>query len=95
MRIEYSPRFNDELFEIYLFIATDSINYADLFISNLKTTIEKIPPMPYRHRQSLKSDDKEVRDLVYEGYVIVYRIVQSDKRVDIIGIFSENEWELK
>lgn len=94
MRIEYSPRFNDELFEIYLFIATDSINHADLFISKLKTTIEKILPMPYRHRQSLKSDNKEVRDLVYDGYVIVYRIVQSDKRVDIIGIFSENEWKI-
>lgn len=94
MRIEYSPRFNDELFAIYLFIAEDSITQADLFISKLKTTIEKIPSMPYRHRQSLKSDDKEVRELIYEGYIIVYRIVKSDKRIDIIGIFSENEWDL-
>lgn len=94
MRIEYSPRFNDELFAIYLFIAEDSITQADLFISKLKTTIEKIPLMPYRHRQSLKSNDQEVRDLIYEGYVVVYRIVKNDKRIDIIGIFSENEWEL-
>lgn len=94
MRIEYSPRFNDELFAIYLFIADDSIAQADLFISKLKSTIEKIPPLPYRHRQSLKSDDKEIRDLVYEGYVVVYRIVKSDKRIDILGIFSANEWEL-
>jgi addiction module RelE/StbE family toxin len=94
MRIEYSPRFNDELFKIYLFIATDSMTHADSFISKLKTTIEKIPPMPYRHRQSLKSDDKEIRDLVCEGYVVVYHIVKNDKRIDIVGIFSENEWEL-
>lgn len=94
MDIEYSPRFNDELFEIYLYIATDSIIQADQFISKLKTTIEKIPAMPYRHRHSLKSDNKEVRDLVYMGYVVVYRIVKSDKRIDIIGIFSENEWDL-
>ncbi|HZF70300.1 type II toxin-antitoxin system RelE/ParE family toxin [Sulfuricurvum sp.] len=94
MRIEYSPRFSDELFEIYLFIASDSIIQADQFISKLKATIEKISPMPYRHRHSLKSNDKEVRDLVYEGYVVVYRIVKNDKRIDIIGIFSENEWEL-
>ncbi|WP_310440357.1 type II toxin-antitoxin system RelE/ParE family toxin [Sulfuricurvum sp.] len=94
MRIEYSPRFNDELFAIYLFIAEDIITQADLFISKLKTSIEKIPSMPYRHRQSLKSDDKEVRDLIYEGYIIVYRIVKSDKRIDILGIFGENEWDL-
>ncbi|MGZ5207936.1 MAG: type II toxin-antitoxin system RelE/ParE family toxin [Sulfuricurvum sp.] len=94
MQIEYLPRFNDELFEIYLFIATDNITHADLFISKLKTTIEKIPPMPYRHRQSLKSNDKEIRDLVYEGYVVVYHIVKSDKRIDILGIFSENEWKI-
>ena len=92
MRIEYSPRFSDELFAIYVFIAEDSIIQADRFVSKLKTSIEKIPPMPYRHRQSLKSDDKEVRDLVFEGYVVVYRIVKSDKRIDFIGIFSENEW---
>lgn len=94
MRIEYSPRFNDELFALYLFIADGSIVQADLFISKLKSTIEKIPPLPYRHRQSLKSDDKEIRDLVCEGYVVVYRIVKSDKRIDILGIFSKNEWEL-
>jgi len=94
MRIEYSSRFNDELFAIYLFIAEDSIIQADLFISKLKTSIEKISPLPYRHRQSLRTDDNEVRDLVYAGYIVVYRIVKSDRRIDIIGIFSENEWEL-
>lgn len=92
MDIEYSPRFNDELFEIYLFIASDSIVQADLFISKLKATIEKIPPMPYRYRQSLKSNDKEVRELVYEGYVVVYRINQFHNKIEIVGIFSANEW---
>lgn len=94
MDIEYSSRFNDELFEIYLFIASDSITQADLFISKLKATIEKIPPMPYRHRQSSKSDDKEVRNLVYGRYVVVYRINQLHNKIEIVGIFSANEWEL-
>lgn len=67
MDIEYSSRFNDELFTIYLYIADDSIIQADLFISKLKNSIQNIPIMPYRHRQSSKSDDKEVRELVHEG----------------------------
>lgn len=94
MDIEYSSRFNDELFTIYLYIADDSIIQADLFISKLKNSIQNIPMMPYRHRQSSKSDDKEVRELVHEGYVVVYRINKMHKRIEILGIFSANEWEI-
>jgi plasmid stabilization system protein ParE len=94
MDIEYSSRFNDELFTIYLYIADDSIIQADLFISKLKSSIQNIPIMPYRHRQSSKLDDKEVRELVYEGYVVVYRINQLHNQIVILGIFSANKWEL-
>lgn len=67
MRIEYSARFENELFEIYAFIAEDSINRAYTFAASLKQNIEKIPNMPYKHRQSIKSNDKQVRDMIFNA----------------------------
>ena len=94
MQIEYSARFENELFEIYAFIAEDSINRADTFAASLKQNIEKIPDMPYKHRQSIKSADKQVRDMIFMGYVVVYRVNESINRIEIIGIFNANDWKL-
>ena len=94
MQIEYSARFENELFEIYAFIAEDSINRADTFAASLKQNIEKIPDMPYKHRQSVKSNDPQVRDMIFMGYVVVYRINEPKNRLEIIGIFNANDWEL-
>ncbi len=94
MQIEYSTRFEDELFEIYAFIAKDSINRADTFITSLKQNIEKIPNMPYKYRQSIKSNDKQVRDMIFMGYVVVYRVNELKNHIEIIGIFNANDWEL-
>lgn len=94
MQIEYSVRFENELFEIYSFIAEDSINRADIFAASIKQNIEKIPNMPYKHRRSIKSNDKQVRDMIFMGYVVVYRINEAKNRIEIIGIFGVNDWGL-
>ena len=44
--------------------------------------------------QSTKSNDVNVRDLIFDGYVIPYRINKMKDRLEIIGIFSANEWGL-
>ena len=94
MLIEYSTRFENELLEIYAFIAEDSLNRADIFATSLRQNIEKIPDMPYKHRQSVKSNDPQVRDMIFMGYVVVYRVNESKNRIEIIGIFNANEWGL-
>jgi toxin ParE1/3/4 len=92
MQIEYSNRFEEELFGIYAFIAEDSIDRADTFVNSLKKAIENIPYMPYKHRQSTKSNDPQVRDMIFMGYVVVHRINKAKNCVQIIGIFNANEW---
>ena len=48
--------------------------------------------MPYKHRQSIKSTDKQLRDMIFMGHVVVYRVNESKNRIEIIGIFNANEW---
>lgn len=92
MEIEYSERFEEELFDIYLFIAKESIMRADTFVDELKNSIETLVDMPYRCRQSLKSDNVQIRDLLFKGYVVPYRV--RSNVIEIIGIFNQNRWEL-
>lgn len=46
--------------------------------------------MPYKHRQSVKSNDKQVRDMIFMGYVVVYRVNEPKNRIEIIEIDTCN-----
>lgn len=87
-------RYLEELEIILDFIAEDSLNKALEFADEINKQVLKLDMMPFRCRQSLKSDDNNVRDLIFYGYVIPYRVNIEKGRIEILGIFSENEWEL-
>ena len=40
--------------------------------------------MPYGNRKSIFFDRDNIRDLVYKGYVIVYKIDDKNERIEII-----------
>jgi len=92
MQILKTTRFLEELEEILDFIAQDSLTQALRFFEKLDEVIFSLPDMPLKCRQSTKSNDANVRDLIFHGYVIPYRINRLKDRLEIIGIFSENEW---
>jgi len=94
MQILKTSRYLEEFEIILSFIAEDSFTEALEFADKLNEQVLKLDTMPFRCRQSLKSDDKNVRDLIFCGYVIPYRVNVEKDRVEILGIFSENGWEL-
>ena len=86
MQIVYGPRFKDRFNDIWDFIATDSKNRANQFKKELKEKIEDLVHMPYKFKQSIYFDDKNIRDLVYKGYTVPYKIDEANNRIIIIGI---------
>lgn len=94
MKIYKTTRFLEELEVIVDFIAKNNLTQALLFFEKLDTIVCSLPNMPYKYRQSTKSNDINVRDLIFHGYVIPYRVNKLKDRLEIIGIFSENEWEI-
>ena len=94
MQIVKTHRYLIELEEILCFIAEDSLNRALEFADKLNNKILDLSNMPYKNRSSIKSDDHNVRDLIFSGYVIPYRINLNKNRIEILGIFNFNEWEL-
>lgn len=92
MKLVRTERFKSELSDILKYITKDSPNSARNFKSSLRKSLENLPNMPYKYRKSLKSNDENVRDLIFKGYVIPYRI--KDNTIEVIGIFSQNEWDI-
>lgn len=92
MIIKYSDRFEGEFFEVYTFIALDSIDMALKFKNELKKSIENISSMPYKNRKSTKINDDNIRELIFKTYVVPYKIEQNE--IWILGIFNQNIWEL-
>jgi len=90
MKLVRSDRFQSELATILKFIAKDNPDASKRFKNDLRVIIEDLQNMPYKYRQSIKSYDENVRDLIFKGYVIPYRV--NGNSIEIPGIFNENEW---
>ncbi|MBN2896096.1 MAG: type II toxin-antitoxin system RelE/ParE family toxin [Campylobacterales bacterium] len=95
MYIVSSSRYEIELNAIVDFIGKDSPGNALNFAKKLEAKINDLPHFPYKCRQSQKFGDTDIRELIYEGYVIPYRVNSAKERIEILGIFSENEWEIR
>lgn len=67
------------------FIATDKPEAAHKFKTEILLEIQKVSKMPYSCRKSIYFKDKDIRDLVYKGYVIVYRVKPNENCIEIFG----------
>ena len=72
------------------FISKDNPNAAKKFKKELLTKIKTIPSNPQIFRKSIYFDDNSIRDLIYKGYTIVFRI--NEKQIEIFGFvkFQQN-----
>ncbi len=95
MQIKQTARFLQELETIIDFIAQDSVERALGFQDALIQEIYRLPKNPYICRKSTKANDENIRDLIYKGYVIPFRINLEKEQIEILGVFNQNLWEEK
>lgn len=88
MKIIESDLYKQRLRFITLYIKKDNQSAAVRFTKDLKKQIKNIPNMPYKYRKSNYHDDKSVRDMIYKGYTIIYKIY--DEHIKIVEIFNQN-----
>ncbi len=65
MQILKTARFLDELAVIVDFIAKDSLSQAFIFLDKLDERVFSLKDTPYSCRQSTKSNDVSVRELIF------------------------------
>lgn len=83
MKIEFLPSFVNRLEGFVEIIAEDKPVAARNFYKEVIKACKQIQNFPYKHRKSIHFDDENVRDLVFKGFVIIYKIEK-----DLIKVFA-------
>lgn len=85
MRLKISKSFRNKLNDQVKFIAKDKPSAARKFKSEIIERIKEIPQMPFKNRKSIFFDREDIRDLIYKGYIIIYKINDREKTIEVFG----------
>lgn len=90
MKIIYKASFVNRLENQIDYIAQDSPSAARKFRKELINRIKDIPKNPFSFRKSIYFNDKSIRDLIYKGYTVVFRI--NNEIIEVFGFvkFQQN-----
>lgn len=83
MKIVFKDTFITRLSNQIEYISLDSHSRARKFKTDLFANIKEIPQNPYRYRKSIYFEDESIRDLIFKGYTIVFRITEN--KIEIFG----------
>ena len=89
MNFEFDDRFIKALSDIESFIALDSLERAEKFKNDIIDKISSLDFMPKRCRKSTLANDESIRDLIFKGYIIVFKI--QNNTIKVLYIYKENE----
>jgi len=89
MKIVYKESFVIRLEKQLKYISIDNPTAAKRFKNDLIAKIKAIPVHPKSHRKSIYFDDENIRDLIFKGYTIVYRI--TSYQIEIFGFVKYHE----
>lgn len=92
MKISLSAGFRDKLQRQIHYISRDKPKAARKFKNDLFSRIREIPVMPYSYRKSVYFEDEQIRDLVFKGYIITFRI---NTEVNTIEVFGLSKFDLQ
>jgi len=91
MKIIYNPEFENNLIKILDYIALDKPQASINFALELEESISNLVNFPYKYRKSIYFNDENIRDLIFKGYTVIYRINSIKKEIEILRIFNKNK----
>ena len=91
MRIVRSRKFLNKFKKILAYIAKDKVSASKKFRNKLNKKLEDLNHFPYKYQKSFYFDDENIRDLIFKGYTIIYKI-EKDKII-VLDIFKKEQYE--
>ncbi|HBY67806.1 MAG TPA: type II toxin-antitoxin system RelE/ParE family toxin [Flavobacteriaceae bacterium] len=88
MKIKVLKSFSLKLADQVEYIAEDKPQAARKFKKDILKTIKELEALPYKHRKSIYFDDENIRDLVFKGYTIVYRVKPKEECIEVFGLLK-------
>lgn len=85
MQIRWTELALDDLEAIQAYISKDSVFYAKQFIERLFETVNKLKDFPELGRRVPEAEErKDVRELIFQGYRIIY--LTQTRNISIITV---------
>ena len=91
MKVKISKNFRKKLFRQVFYIARDKPQAARRFKNDLLQQLELISEHPYSFRKSIFFADDNIRDLIFKGYVITFRIDTEENKAEVFGFYKNQE----
>ena len=85
MKLRILKSFGEKLNDQVDYIAQDKSGAARKFKSDLLGRIKEIPKMPYANRKSIFFDRDDIRDLIFKGYIVVYKVDDENGIITVFG----------
>lgn len=90
-QIIIEPQAIEDLLNIKRYISEeDTINKANIFVSELKAHMKTLNEMPQRCRKSYYTDNENTHDLIYKKHTTVFKIIEN--KVHILTVFRQREY---
>ncbi|MEX2588608.1 MAG: type II toxin-antitoxin system RelE/ParE family toxin [Chitinophagales bacterium] len=86
MKIEILKSFSNKLEEQVDYIAQDKPGAARKFKNDVLQKLKKLKRLPYAHRKSIFFNRNNIRDLIFKGYIIVYKVDERNKKIIVFGL---------
>lgn len=95
MRLKILTSFKLKLNDQVEFIAKDKPSAARKFKSELIDRIKAVTQIPFKNRKSIFFDREDIREIVYKGYIIVYKINEREQTIEVFGLtkYEENPFK--
>lgn len=102
-KVVWTEKASGHLQAIYEYIAHNSAVYAERFVRTLVKSTVKLELMPGCGRVAPEFNDPDLREVIFQNYRIVYRVMHNQRTVEILAVvhcardFSrlpDAEWEL-
>jgi len=95
MKIKFTESFKDKLNSQVEYIAKDKSKAARKFKNDLLAKVKKIPEMPYMYRRSIFFEADNIRELIFKGYIVVFRINTGKNLIEVFGFtkYEDNPFE--
>ncbi len=90
MKVRFKMSFRDRLNEQVTYIARDKPKAARVFKNEIILRIKEIPKQPYSYRKSIFFNRNDIRDLVFKGYLVVFKINEKNEAIEVFGF---TKWE--
>uniref|UniRef100_UPI004049F956 type II toxin-antitoxin system RelE/ParE family toxin n=1 Tax=Gelidibacter sp. TaxID=2018083 RepID=UPI004049F956 len=91
MRVKILKSFSIKLQLQVQYISKDKPQAARQFKNDIILQLKELEIMPFKHKKSIYFEDENIRDLVFKGYTIVYRIKPEEQIVKVFGFIKYRE----